>query len=553
MLGNLQRWLAEGKLTPAILLEPDDQGQPWLVQWLGAKIRKTAAELHKHYESPYDIARLAVALIEQAGAWKQAWMLNTAPVYPAHEDGRQRPMGVADLLLWQSSDAVFAEWKRTAAEAHMAALLSTRLYKNSTPNPPATPLQMAVRKDSRARMAWMLAHGADINGRSPNGQTPVFDAQNVKVLQDLVKKGADLTLLDHQGQRPVEKWINAPNVRSDLMILPFLKTHPQAFTPAILHRAVVVHTLDGHPFGSDNKPSALYRQVKDQLHTPLVVNGTTHTLLGLWAQRALEKKEPERLQWALSLSPPESEVAPGTTDGDLARLAWTMKHAGTFNSDKGTASWEKMTQTYVAALAMPLQNHEPLRALPGQILESLLRGEPSLIHRTLTRLGLEEKNGSPLSQAMRWVAETQEDRAFGANQRIDRHSLHKFLSTHQPPTDTLAPALLLLSRNTDPIREMEEDHPLRQGRWMGPVELATGEWTTPLLWAAWCQNMWMARQSEGQLTSEEWEAMAQCSARLAAAPNGLETLALRWQSRAREAFLDRQLPTASARTERLRF
>lgn len=406
-LGNLERWLKEGKLSKEALLEADEEERPWLVKWLARKISLTRSQLMKGYETPQELARLATALIDHAQAWDLLWMDNSGMIAPSDASGNHRPSKIVDLLLWRSSDDMFQEWLKTAALDHLKPLIGMRLYADGRHGTPKTALHMAVAKDRTEIMKWMIDNGADIQARSPNGQTPVFDARSVRTLQYLMKKGATLADKDNDGLLPAEVWLSKPEIRADLMIGPFLKTHPAAFPPSVVLKAVVAHTAANLAFGSDNKPSALYRQAKEQIHVPFELNGQSQTLLSLWADHALQRKEPERLQWALRLKPKETVIAPGVTDGDLARLAWTMKNAATFYSDKEVQTWEQLERTYAAALERPLNEKTALLAFPTTLLGTLLRQSPALIDQRLAGLGMPEGPTSRLSRAMTWVAQNQ--------------------------------------------------------------------------------------------------------------------------------------------------
>src|SRR5262249_1251401 len=71
-----------------------------------------------------------------------------------------------------------------------------------------TPLQAFAFQGTHRTVAWLIAHGADVNARGPGGRTAVhFAAQRntgPKTLALLVSSGADLMARDDDGHRPLE-------------------------------------------------------------------------------------------------------------------------------------------------------------------------------------------------------------------------------------------------------------------------------------------------------------------------------------------------------------
>jgi ankyrin repeat protein len=71
-----------------------------------------------------------------------------------------------------------------------------------------TPLQAFAFQGTHRTVAWLIAHGADVNARAPGGRTAVhFAAQRntgPKTLALLVDSGADLTAVDDDGQTPLD-------------------------------------------------------------------------------------------------------------------------------------------------------------------------------------------------------------------------------------------------------------------------------------------------------------------------------------------------------------
>jgi ankyrin repeat protein len=71
-----------------------------------------------------------------------------------------------------------------------------------------TPLQAFAFEGTHRTVAWLIAHGADVNARGPGGQTAVhFAAQRntgSKTLALLVDNGADLAARDADGHTPLD-------------------------------------------------------------------------------------------------------------------------------------------------------------------------------------------------------------------------------------------------------------------------------------------------------------------------------------------------------------
>ncbi|MBI2826740.1 MAG: ankyrin repeat domain-containing protein [Planctomycetia bacterium] len=71
-----------------------------------------------------------------------------------------------------------------------------------------TPLQAFAHQADHRAVAWLIAHGADVNARSSSGRTAAhFSAERntgPKALALLVERGADLSARDEDGQTPLE-------------------------------------------------------------------------------------------------------------------------------------------------------------------------------------------------------------------------------------------------------------------------------------------------------------------------------------------------------------
>ena len=71
-----------------------------------------------------------------------------------------------------------------------------------------TPLQAFAHQGTHLTIAWLIAHGADVNRRGPGGRTAAHYAAERKVgpraLALLVEHGADLTARDEDGFTPME-------------------------------------------------------------------------------------------------------------------------------------------------------------------------------------------------------------------------------------------------------------------------------------------------------------------------------------------------------------
>lgn len=88
-----------------------------------------------------------------------------------------------------------------------------------------TPLQAFAFQGTRRTVAWLLAHGADVNARGPGSWTAAhFAAQRnttPKTLELLVEHGADLTVRNADSHTPLD--IAKLNGKSDL--IDWLKSH----------------------------------------------------------------------------------------------------------------------------------------------------------------------------------------------------------------------------------------------------------------------------------------------------------------------------------------
>ena len=82
-----------------------------------------------------------------------------------------------------------------------------------------TPLHYACSGPDEGVIAWLLAHGADINARSPNGSTPLMMAVRYGAMDSaglLLSGGADVNLRNEQGLQALdfaraagrEVWVN---------------------------------------------------------------------------------------------------------------------------------------------------------------------------------------------------------------------------------------------------------------------------------------------------------------------------------------------------------
>jgi hypothetical protein len=71
-----------------------------------------------------------------------------------------------------------------------------------------TPLHTFAHQGAHRTVAWLIAHGADVNARGPGRRTPAHFAgeRNIgpRTLEVLVENGADLEALDDDGQTPGE-------------------------------------------------------------------------------------------------------------------------------------------------------------------------------------------------------------------------------------------------------------------------------------------------------------------------------------------------------------
>ncbi len=71
-----------------------------------------------------------------------------------------------------------------------------------------TPLQGCAAMGVHQTVAWLIAHGADVNARGPGGRTAIHLAAErntgAKTLALLVESGADLAARDEDGHTPLD-------------------------------------------------------------------------------------------------------------------------------------------------------------------------------------------------------------------------------------------------------------------------------------------------------------------------------------------------------------
>jgi hypothetical protein len=88
------------------------------------------------------------------------------------------------------------------------ALLSYGLAVDGPAHADRTPLQAFAHQADHRAVAWLIAHGADVNARSSSGRTAAhFAAERntgPKTLALLVESGADLSARDDNGQTPLD-------------------------------------------------------------------------------------------------------------------------------------------------------------------------------------------------------------------------------------------------------------------------------------------------------------------------------------------------------------
>ncbi len=110
-------------------------------------------------------------------------------------------LGVGHLTIEFSASAEESRWVINDAPPHM-----TRLQYTPVPcvaSPDVTKLHMAISSRDSATVRRLLAEGVDVNGRSMNGNTPLWTAlvlaEDVELAQLLMDAGADLDARDWNG------------------------------------------------------------------------------------------------------------------------------------------------------------------------------------------------------------------------------------------------------------------------------------------------------------------------------------------------------------------
>jgi hypothetical protein len=131
---------------------------------------------------------------------------------------------------WSSENRTLVDWLldhgAVATEAHLwvalghlqrhgrrvydiaGALVASGVPVDGTVRGARTPLQAFAHQATHSTVAWLIAHGADVNARGPGGRAAAHFAAERNTgpmtLALLVESGADLTARDEDGRTPLE-------------------------------------------------------------------------------------------------------------------------------------------------------------------------------------------------------------------------------------------------------------------------------------------------------------------------------------------------------------
>ncbi len=152
--------------------------------------------------------------------WKRLFGKLSAPGtqanedHPVHHAARQSAEDLALLLqadrLLRDQPGWFARQPlHVAAEASRLDCVDLLLSRGASPNARDglhqwTPLHNAVSSDSDDCVSRLLEAGANVDAADARGETPIFYAKSLKVLQRLADAGADLRVLSRRGQYPFQ-------------------------------------------------------------------------------------------------------------------------------------------------------------------------------------------------------------------------------------------------------------------------------------------------------------------------------------------------------------
>lgn len=173
-----------------------------------------------------------------AGPAQQTAQVETAKILAAHgaeldPPARFHGIGGATPLLcacWTSRNMALVRWLldrgAVPSDAHVMAalghlqrhgraaldiaecLLEWGVPVDGAPRGGRTPLQAMAHQASHRQVAWLIAHGADVNVRGPDGRTAAHYAAerntSLKTLALLVQHGADLSARDADDRTPLE-------------------------------------------------------------------------------------------------------------------------------------------------------------------------------------------------------------------------------------------------------------------------------------------------------------------------------------------------------------
>jgi ankyrin repeat protein len=214
------------------------------VKGMTRRLRRVRADARLTTEMEPASSRVTPLHVACASDWKahgtghmtvQAQVAMTLAEHGADLNARARYRGIGDATplfcaCWSSENLVLVRWlldhKAAATDACLAAalghlqrhgrgayeiaetLLSFGLYVDHGAGTGRTLLQAFAHQGDHQTVAWLIAHGADVNAQSSGGRMAVHYATErntgPKTLALLVEAGADLLARDAGGRTPLE-------------------------------------------------------------------------------------------------------------------------------------------------------------------------------------------------------------------------------------------------------------------------------------------------------------------------------------------------------------
>jgi len=182
-------------------------------------------------------------------------------------------MAAAEVAFWDMNEAELRQW----VEANPARVNDRDRWGN-------TLLYVAVcRLKSLSLAVWLVdAKGADVNARGKHGETPLHGAQSLHILTALLDRGADPTLLYHDGTSPLMHQVT--NGRVD--IVKRLVQDPRVRASIDMqdrHGDTALHFACDHP--NKTKSHAMVTLLLEASATPIFTNNDGKMPLACLRQR----------------------------------------------------------------------------------------------------------------------------------------------------------------------------------------------------------------------------------------------------------------------------